>query len=350
MTTSGAVKLGVAALVLTLLASKGALAAEPPPQAKEQARKLLDLGDERMKAKDARGALDAYQAADTIMGVPTTALALAEAHLALGHLLEANDLLLRVARFPSAGAPTAFVEAQAAAAKLAATVGPRIPSLVFDLSATKPEGLEVTIDGAKLEPSTLGFPTPVNPGERVIVATAPGHERTELRVRVAERESKRVALSLTKSKAGATPASPAAAPVASTSATAPRENASKEPSAPPAIAPTPRETRISTWVWWSLGVGGLGLAGGAATGSLALAKSNTLSDSCRNDVCSPTQADDIDALKRLSVTSTALFAVGGAGVIAAVVGLAVGRTPVEPRASALRPLVGPGFIGLGGSF
>src|SRR5436190_23509399 len=53
--------------------------AEPSAADKETARSLMDEGDRKFAAKDYKGALDAYQGAHAIMGVPTTGLEVAKA-------------------------------------------------------------------------------------------------------------------------------------------------------------------------------------------------------------------------------------------------------------------------------
>ena len=70
--------------------------AEPTAGDKETARSLMDEGDRKFAAKDFKGALDAYQGAHAIMGVPTTGIEVAKAQEALGLLVEARDTLLAV--------------------------------------------------------------------------------------------------------------------------------------------------------------------------------------------------------------------------------------------------------------
>ncbi len=357
-----------------LLVASTAHADGPTPQAKEQARKLLDLGDERMKAKDPTRALEAYLAADAIMRVPTTGLAAAQGYLALGKLIEANDLLLRVARDPSAGAPKAFLDAQREASKLAASLAPRIPVLTLELDGPRPPELRLELDGHRLEPATLGLPSPVNPGEHRVVATAPGHLASEASVRVAEREARSLRLPAlreahgaaavtgavatsgpTKAAPATTPATPAASvPMSSaptstvTPASAPASTTAPAPVPP---SPVPRAS-IPAWAWVGFALGGVGLAGGTVTGALALGRSRTLSEQCIDQLCSPTQQPDIDQLRVLSHTSTGLFALGVAGVSVGIVGLVLPRSESAPSTArvSVRPQLGPGFLGLEGAF
>jgi hypothetical protein len=78
-----------------------ALAAEPTAADRETARTLLIDGREKLSAGDAKGALQSFQAAHAIMGVPTTGLDLARAQAALGDLVGARATALGVASPPA---------------------------------------------------------------------------------------------------------------------------------------------------------------------------------------------------------------------------------------------------------
>ena len=67
----------VAVAIALSLASPAA--AEPTSAQKETARNLMQIGDGRYASGDYEAALRAYQGADEIMGVPTTALAVGRA-------------------------------------------------------------------------------------------------------------------------------------------------------------------------------------------------------------------------------------------------------------------------------
>jgi len=55
---------------------------------------------------------------------------------------------------------------------------PKLPRLTVKV-ASPPEGLEIMLDGAKLDPGALGKGKPVDPGEHKIGVTAPGHRTWE---------------------------------------------------------------------------------------------------------------------------------------------------------------------------
>src|SRR5687768_9838148 len=94
--------------------------AQPSAADKETARSLMNQGDTARDEQDYRAALKAYEAADAIMRVPTTGLAVARMHEKLGQLLEARDKALAVARIPAgATEPAAFTTARNEAEQLA---------------------------------------------------------------------------------------------------------------------------------------------------------------------------------------------------------------------------------------
>src|SRR6186997_3170568 len=102
---------------------------------RETARALVIEGRAKLDAGDFAGAFKALQGAHAIMGVPTTGLDLAKAHLALGHLVEARVTALEASRLPVLpGEAPAFAKARAAAAALATELAPRIPSVTITVA------------------------------------------------------------------------------------------------------------------------------------------------------------------------------------------------------------------------
>jgi len=93
---------------------------DPTPAHRNTARSLLIRGRAELAAGDAEAALEAFQAAHAILGVPTTGIDVARAQLALGLLVEARDTALEVMRFPvGPGEPAAFTDARTADAEMA---------------------------------------------------------------------------------------------------------------------------------------------------------------------------------------------------------------------------------------
>jgi hypothetical protein len=320
--------------VLCCLAALGAGpssadAQQPVPRAitaadRETARALMDEGDSKLGKSDLRGALDAYLAADRIMAVPTTGLEVGKTQARLGMLLEARDTLLRVTRYPQdPNEPAAYTRARTDAAELAAQLGGRIPSLQIDVAGPADDGtIEASVDGLVLPPGTHRHARKVNPGEKVIRARAPGFRPAEQRISVAEGEQRVVHLTLV------------------------------------ALPPSEQPPGPSPLVWIGFGLGGAGLVVGAVTGILSVVRTSDLKAQCEGDVCPASAGADIDSAMLLANVSNVGLAVGGAGVVLGIVGIAIsgdgGEGEGEEQGGAARlelaPVIGPGTLGIVGRF
>lgn len=309
---------------------------------KETARALMDEGDRKVRAGDYQGALDAYIAADKIMRVPTTGIEVGRVQERLGRLLEARDTWLRVARHPARpDEPEPFTLARNEARALAAKVGTRIPSLRVEVQGVA-EDVEVAvrIDGTELPPGTHRHPRKVNPGEKLIQASAAGYRPAGEHVRLQEGQNILVELVLEPLPPGSVGHRPEGA----------------APERPPG-SDDADGGGISPLVWIGFGIGGAGLAVGAITGALSLAKTSELeSEHCVNNACPPAVEGDIEDAELLANISNVGFAVGAVGVVLGIVGIALsGSEDAESSsghstAAALEPAIGPGWVGVTGRF
>lgn len=196
--TRGARRLATIALALAALCFQGRAAlAEPTSADRETARNLLKEGDEKFAAKDFAGAIKAYQAAHSIMQLPTTGLALAKAQIEKGFLVEARDTLLQVSRLSKEpGEKPVQGQARDEATQLAGKIADRIPSLLITVDGPPADSVTVTVDGAVVPPATLGAARKVNPGSHTIVATAAGYQTTTRILSIKEGDNEKVALAL----------------------------------------------------------------------------------------------------------------------------------------------------------
>ena len=313
---------------------------------KETARMLMDEGDGKYRAGDYRGALAAYRAADKIMDVPTTGIEVGRAEDKLGRLLEARDTWLRVARSPTKDEePKPFTSARNEARRLAVAVAKRIPSLQIEIEGLA-EGVEVSvwIDRVALPTGTHRHRRKVNPGERLIQASAPGYRTAVKRAKVSEGQNLLVELALEPLP------SPAAGPLDGPG---------------PGRATDGDEAaggHVSSLVWVGIGVGAVGVAAGVVTGSLSWAATSDVEDSCEQDACPPSVENDIEHAELLANISNVGFGVAGVGAVLTIVGIALsGDDTDEPQRSAhrtpspqgevtVKPLIGPGWAGLSGQF
>jgi len=318
------------ALLVVALAPSAALAA-PTAADRETARALMDEGRTAQQKGDLKAALAAYKGADAIMHVPSTGLAVARAHVALGQLVEGRDAALGVARIPAAPKePAVMVEARKAAEDLAAEVAPRIPTLKIEVKAPPNVVPDVTVDDAAVPFDALIAPRRLNPGHHVVVAKAGAVER-RAEVDLAERDAKSVSLEL-----------PAEAKPAVAKGPEPKGT---EP--PPVV-----KTKTSPLVYVGIGVGGAGLLVGGLAGIFSMTSVSSAKDGCRDGLCPPETHSDLDSAATWAAVSNIGFVVAGVGAATAVVGLIVGgkRVEVGHGAARTRPYVGAGQVGVAGEF
>jgi len=271
----------------------------------------VQAGREKRDKGDLDGALEDFSRAHAIMGVPTTAVELAKTQASAGKLVEARDTALSVARIPVEGRePAPFRKARDDAKKLAQDLAQRIPSIRIAVTGSAAEGAKVTLDDREVV--ALGAPLKVNPGAHEVVARQ-GDIEKRASVELAEGKTEEVTLELE-----APPPEKKQRPAA------------REP-----------ETSIHPVVWVGFAVAGAGAIAGTVTGILSMQRYSELASSCPGDVCPAGSQSDIDEANTLGIVSTVAFAVGGAGLIAGVVGLFF---PVTEEEASTRIELGPGFV------
>lgn len=319
-----------------LVAAPGAAHAEQPSAAdKETARAQMDRGDEQMEARSYAGALKAYQAADAIMHLPMTGVAVARAQAALGLLVEARDKAMQVARSPvQPGENPAYARARNEATEIANGLASRIPSIQVTID-NPPSGIVVAVDGAALPAAAALELRKVNPGKHVVTVTGPGIEPSRVDIEVREGARLPVPITLKRLDTASPPVKPPPAP--------------RTP--PPPVAPPASSRGVSPLVYVGFAVGGAGLIAGGITGGVSIAKTSSLADRCSKDVCQPGTAADISTANTLANISNITIGVGLAGVVAGVIGVVISKPKAAPPAAAhIEPWIGAGSIGARGAF
>jgi hypothetical protein len=318
--------------------------AEPSAAEKETARGLMTQGRAQRSSGDVKGALKSFQAADSIMHVPTTGYELAKTQEAAGLLVEARDTALRVARMPvqpDEAAP--FAEARTNAQQLGDDLAERIPTLKITVTgAADGEDPLVSVDGGRpASLSVLGLGVRVDPGHHTVSAKTP-HGAAKQEVDVAEKESKDVPLALVASAGGA-----------------PDDGSQTPANPPPGNGDTPPDTTTSekshALTYVGFGVAGAGVLVGTITGILTLSKKSSAKSGCTNDLCPPSTYDDIDSAHSFATVSTISFIVAGVGATVGVLSMLLGNdstpaatpTPAEARVT---PWIGLGSAGVRGTF
>ena len=305
--------------------------AAPSAAERETARRLMDEGKARLKANELARAIEAFQKAHDIMHVPTTGIALARAHLAAGHLVEARDAALEVGRLPhDPSDPAVFDTARKHAKELDAQLKPRIPTVRIKIKGGTPS--RVAVDDVEIPKAIVGEPVAVNPGKRVISArSAEGAEATG-EIEIAERESKEIEITL--------PAPGEAPGAAATS----KPSSSSAPAAPRKVTgfgndgdvgPVGERTQLAQGlIYGGFGLAAVGVAVGGITGAMTLSKASDVEPQCANDICDPAARGDLDSANTLATVSTIAFVAGGAFAVAGVVGLFLPRRPASADARA----------------
>jgi hypothetical protein len=263
----------------------------------------MDQGKAALARKDFDQAIAAYGKANDLVHVPTTAMALAKAQLAAGHLVEARDAALEAARMPIKENEAQAQEiARTAGGELEAQLKARIPSarvtLVNGQSAT------LTLDGRKLPLALIDAPLAVNPGHHALAATLPsGTTRTSEFDAV---ESRSVSIELTL---------PIEAPPDTPASNTEHTSAPAQPAAPPS------SSGPKVLVGVGAGLAAIGLGVGATFGALTLGSASTVKASCTGDRCSPSVSNDLSNARTFAIVSDIGFVAAGVGAALAIVGV-----------------------------
>lgn len=326
------------ALLALLLWCPEAQAQPPSAQERERARSLMDQGDARLEAGAYEAALEAYQAADAIMAVPTTGIEVGRTLEKLGRLLQARQTWQRVAASPSLpDEPKAFAAARQKAERLAAELTPRIPRLrVTVVGVPSGAAAELSLDGKRLEARQLGVAFETEPGAHRLTGRAPGQAEVTRDVVLAEGQLQEVALVFTAQPA---PSSPAVA-----------KAAKPERPAGERSAPATRGQRVL--LWGSLGLAAAGLTAGSITGLKSLSLTSDVKERCRETACPAATKDDIAEAKTLANVANVAFGVGVAALAVGVWQLLSPATGAQPKATRAAPqiAVGSGTLGVEGVF
>ncbi|MDI1428819.1 tetratricopeptide repeat protein [Polyangium sorediatum] len=207
--------------------------------------------------------------------------------------------------------------------KKLAEIEPRIPFLTIKPKAELPKDTRVTIDGKEAE--GVGVALPVNPGKRTIAVLAPKHTEETYLVEVGEAEQVELLVS-----------------------------AGKVIVEPPRLTPADllsiRQRRIAAVSL--LGVGALGFVAAGITGGLVVSTYNEVEKNCVGGRCATKDAyEAAQNGQTLLVVNTVAWGVGIAGAGAgAVLYLLANKKQAEKTGPAQSLLVGPGFVGVRGSF
>ena len=101
----------------------------------------------------------------------------------------------------------------------------------------------------------------------------------------------------------------------------------------------------------ALSIGGVGLVLGGVFGVMAMSKKSTLDGQCTAKACPPGSQSMIDSANTFATVSTIGFIVGGVGIAAGIVLLAIPNgAPAKPARGYITPTFGFGSVGVTGAF
>jgi tetratricopeptide repeat protein len=299
-----------------------------------EARAALDAGDHARAA-------ELFERSNQVFPAPTARLGLARALLAMGKLVRAYETLQAIVNEGvPADASDPFKEAVRVAESERATLAKRLPALI--LGVTPADGV-VSVDGEVVPAAALGARRPVDPGEHLVSASAPGRLALRRTVTVVEGATVEVTLALEPEPASSSEVAEEPAPAAPL---------------PPPTSPPPDEDRAGGWMRpTGLVVGGVGIAGlvaGAVTGGLYLKAKSDAGDDCREAAdgafdCTQAGLDAVDRARALATANTVAIVAGGVLAGAGLTLVLVAPGDAEPE---IAVLAGPGAAGfrIGGSF
>jgi hypothetical protein len=195
--------------------------------------------------------------------------------------------------------------------------------------------LEVRRDGVALQEAEIGSPIPVDPGEHMVEAVAPGKQPWSSKVQVAG-DAAKVSVEIPKLQASGEPASSSSSAVTSSSGNAP----------PPSDKPASSAQQTTGLVFGGVGVVGLGL--GTFFGLQASSKWSDAKGKCADFPygCGAEGNDLRSSAHSAATVSTVAFVAGGALLAAGVVLYLTAPTKKESVALS----VGPSSAFLQGSF
>lgn len=290
-----------AGVIAALLAAAGPAAAAP-----DAAEALFNDGFAHMKAGRLEQACPAIEASYRLDPRPGTLFTLAECEGRRGRIATAMRHYRAYLAFYEAFPPERKAQQRERARISRAEIEAHrreVPKLTIRLPEGAPAGTRVTRDGDRITEAMLGLALPLDPGEHVLRAEAPGGKVVEERVQIEKGEAKEIVLDPLKA------ADKPVAPPRSIGLSA----TTKDPSPDGGVS----GRRAAAWAAGGAGLVGL-LIGGIA-GGLAIAKKGVVDENCDGPRCNQAGFEAANSMDTLGTVSTIGIGVGAAGAGAGLV-------------------------------
>jgi len=303
--------------------------ASPSLAEKATAQALFEDALQLMGAKRYAEACPKLEESERLDPALGTRFRLSECEEAVGRLASAWAGFLEVADLAHAAGQA---ERETVARARAATIEPKLSRVKVDVTKPDTPGLEVAHDHEIVGRGQWGTPVPIDPGTYTITATAPGKKPWRGSVTI---EGDAATASLTVPALDDAPAEVLPAPVV----------------AAPIAAPVTKKVTGTSGAkiagWTLVGVGGAAIASSVVMGLVAKGNYDGASGNCGPSSCNAAGKATIDSARSLASGATVVFVAGAVAAAAGVVVVIVAPTRSRPEV-ALR--VGPGSLGLEGSF
>ncbi|MSP25665.1 MAG: hypothetical protein EXR75_10975 [Myxococcales bacterium] len=302
--------------------------AAPSQKDRREAQQLAHEAKKLVTQGDLKGATKKYKRADQLVPSVTYKLAVGKAYADLGDYVQAATALREAAAVTGAVGPEkrALEEAK----KLLVAIDAKTPKLEFEMMQPEASKVTLLVDEEEVDPTSGAHA--VNPGKHEIVARADGYTDWSKSVRLDEGATQTLEVRMV--RAGG------------------EDDASSKGGAP----------RWSAYASW--GVGGVALIGGAVFGVFAIQTTNEILKrkepyDCNANLCPQAAESDLAIARMNGNLSTAGFAIAGVGAVSGLVLFLLSGDASKPahgddegkgESLAASPMLGPGFIGVTGTF
>jgi len=307
------------------------------------------LGSEGVKLADqgkCDEAIDKLTRAEKLHHAPMLLARLGECQVAVGKIVEGTENLQRVVREEAgSNAPSAVLAAKMRAQKVLESAKPKVAKLVVQVTGpAKTDSIVVKIDGDVISSAYLGVARPTDPGDHTLDISAPGYKSTTKKVTLGPGGSESVSVALEIDPNAKTDDGKGSGNADKGSG---GDNGGGNVEPPPPSGISGKTIGAIT----ALSIGGVGLVLGGVFGVMAMSKKSTLDGQCTAKACPPGSQSMIDSANTFATVSTIGFIVGGVGIAAGIVLLAIPNgAPAKPARGYITPTFGFGSVGVTGAF
>lgn len=305
------------ALLAVLAAAPGARAQEPggtaPPAKRDPiaAEALFTRGKQLIEQGKTSEACEAFRESEKLDPAGGTLLRLALCHEADGKLASAWLEFTEVVRLSQAGDAAKLAERVKIAKEHLSAIEPRLPKLVVNVdAASRVDGLSVTANGLPRSEATWGVPLPVDSGDVIVEASAPG--RQPFHAVVHAENGKQVTAAIP----------PLEAAPAVSSGSSPGEGGRVAASSEISPQSQGSSLRPIALVIGAVGVVSAGI--GVYFGTTAISKWNDSNSDCPSNACTSKGAQEARDAKSAAGLSDVTIGLGAAAIVTGVVLYLVG--------------------------